>query len=398
MIWRRVAARLRCAGHWRWAATHLLTSGVIAASIAWLAFPDRPLLWPALWVSVVGTLGLAWWLALVAAVPGAVGWVLRVVAFAATALAGAWCWASVQLVIDQGRPLTATELLYRLSDPPSRGVVIDLLWSRETAIAALGFLLTVAAGRWLTGRLSRAGAWRLTLALLSLGLLAQLGLGWQALLAAMQQAQPDRPMDVPVAWPLVALGLLLAPLALWVLITALRRWLNTPLRCAVIAPPLAVFVWGLVIASGGWLDERDVLDRQRTVATPWSWLATWRMPQEPGHVGIDRVAAAALRQQPDPACWAAGGDEVLGALAGRYAGRGVVVVFLESHRLSDVDRLGAGAHGPGQTPGHPQHCGISTAGGEDHAVAAHAGARLSAWRAADPRIQCILRHRIAGRG
>lgn len=345
MPWRRVAARLRCAGQWRWSATHLLTSGIIAAGIAILSFPDRPLLWPALWVSLVGTLGAAWWLALGAVLPGWTGVVLRVAAFTATALAAAWCWASVQLVLDQGRPLSAGELLYRLSDPPSRGVVLDLLWSGEAAIALVVFLLSIAAGYWLIGRTSRAAALRLTIAVLCLGLFAQLALGWQALLASVQQAQPDRPLDVPVTWPLVVLGLLLAPAALWLFVVTLRRHLITRQRCTVALPPMALFAWGLVVAGGGWLDERDVLDRQRTVAAPWSWLATWRMPREPGHVAIDRAAAAALRQRPDPACWSAGGDDVLGALAGRYAGRGVVVVFLESHRLSDVDRLGSGAHG-----------------------------------------------------
>lgn len=95
-----------------------------------------------------------------------------------------------------------------------------------------------------------------------------------------------------------------------------------------------------------WSDEGWHLRNQQAVCAPWSRvvpapveeLAGYRFELQP-----DIAAMRRLRLDLGRAEWAAGPDAQLAPLAGRYRGRNVVVVLLESHRLSDVEPFGRGA-------------------------------------------------------
>jgi hypothetical protein len=58
---------------------------------------------------------------------------------------------------------------------------------------------------------------------------------------------------------------------------------------------------------------------------------------------FDFKVARKIRETEGSPFWADGADERLAPLAGRYQGRSVIVVLLESHRASDVSGLGEGA-------------------------------------------------------
>jgi phosphoglycerol transferase MdoB-like AlkP superfamily enzyme len=58
---------------------------------------------------------------------------------------------------------------------------------------------------------------------------------------------------------------------------------------------------------------------------------------------FDFEVARNIRETEESPFWAAGPDEKLASLAGRYRGRSIIVVLLESHRASDISGLGEGA-------------------------------------------------------
>jgi hypothetical protein len=58
---------------------------------------------------------------------------------------------------------------------------------------------------------------------------------------------------------------------------------------------------------------------------------------------FDFAVAKNIRETEESPFWADGADETLAPLVGRYQGRSVIVVMLESHRASDISGLGEGA-------------------------------------------------------
>lgn len=109
-------------------------------------------------------------------------------------------------------------------------------------------------------------------------------------------------------------------------------------------------VGGIFALGSEWFGDPDYYVKvQRPFSAPWSWTQDYRYtPHDNGPISelaADAAAAAEVRKEFDPAFWAAGPDPTLGSLCGRYQGRNLVVLLLESHRLSDVTPFGDDAFG-----------------------------------------------------
>jgi len=76
-------------------------------------------------------------------------------------------------------------------------------------------------------------------------------------------------------------------------------------------------------------------------SSPWSIAHKPYRDDETREFDFD--LARKIRETEENPFWADGHDETLAPLAGRYQGRSVIVVMLESHRASDISGLGEGA-------------------------------------------------------
>lgn len=103
-----------------------------------------------------------------------------------------------------------------------------------------------------------------------------------------------------------------------------------------------VLVAGHLLLQGQAVIEPRLAERYLTGASaPWSSIHA----QPSYERRLDLEAARAVRLAADPPIWDESPAALIPQLAGRYAGRSVVLVMLESHRLSDVDGLGQGSLG-----------------------------------------------------
>ena len=88
--------------------------------------------------------------------------------------------------------------------------------------------------------------------------------------------------------------------------------------------------------------------REKALCAPWTFGRRYLAPTAaPGETVLEEnpEGARAVRRGVAPPFWAPGPEPALAPLAGRYRGRNVVLVLLESHRLADVAPFGEGAHG-----------------------------------------------------
>lgn len=100
-----------------------------------------------------------------------------------------------------------------------------------------------------------------------------------------------------------------------------------------------VLLAGTLVASGwvqGW--RHASLEACRA---PWAGSHFGRSAA--AHSPVDLAAARRIRREVQEPFWVQGPAPVLASLAGRYPGRSIVLVVLESHRASDVGGLGEGA-------------------------------------------------------
>jgi len=120
---------------------------------------------------------------------------------------------------------------------------------------------------------------------------------------------------------------------------------------------------GLLLVAG------TLLDRQRATIAPRlaeRYFSASSAPWSPVHVPprydqrLDLAVAREARRAVDPPAWADGPAERLAGLAGRYVGRSVVLLVLESHRAADVAGLGEGALG--HHPSSPRLSALAASG------------------------------------
>lgn len=156
-------------------------------------------------------------------------------------------------------------------------------------------------------------------------------------------------LSEPGGWATLAEGLLSVPSALLVLVIfgafpvlgrAARRLHRSNAR----------WLWARLLAGattyGGLLAQSPVLDPHlhegywEAARAPWFPFE----PAPPTTGRLDAHAAVALRARPEPPIWAPGPAEPLARLAGRYVGRSVMLVIMESHGARDVEVLGGGAY------------------------------------------------------
>lgn len=103
-----------------------------------------------------------------------------------------------------------------------------------------------------------------------------------------------------------------------------------------------VAVAGAVLVEGQAVIAPRLAERYIAAASaPWSSVHV--RPSYERRLNLD--AARAVGSAVDPPIWAEGPVPVLAGLAGRYPGRSVILVVLESHRASNVAGLGEGALG-----------------------------------------------------
>lgn len=135
---------------------------------------------------------------------------------------------------------------------------------------------------------------------------------------------------------------------------AVLSWLLGRIRPGASGWTLARMI-GFVLAAGQLLIRGQAVIEPRLAqhyAVPGS------APWSPVHVRpdyeqrLDLEKAREVRRAIDPPVWEDGPAEPFPGIAGRYVGRSVVVVVLESHRASDIARLGEGALG--HSPSSPR--------------------------------------------
>lgn len=116
-------------------------------------------------------------------------------------------------------------------------------------------------------------------------------------------------------------------------------------------------VTGYLLFQGRAVFEPRMAERYLTAASaPWS-----PVHLQPSYEHrLDLEAARAARLATEPPIWEDGPAPLLPQLAGRYAGRSVVLVMLESHRASEVDGFGEGAHG--HQPSSPRLAALANDG------------------------------------
>ena len=101
-----------------------------------------------------------------------------------------------------------------------------------------------------------------------------------------------------------------------------------------------VLVTGLLLTHGQAVIAPRLASRYISAASaPWS--AVHVRPSYEHTVNLD--AAREIRSALEPPIWTDGPAPLIPRLAGRYPGRSVILVVLESHRASDVAGLGEGA-------------------------------------------------------
>ncbi len=227
-------------------------------------------------LTAFGSLGVLLLMAVMAAVPGRTGWLLRSFSLAITALALAWFTAAVELNLDQGRSLHLNELWFRLTDPLTRDFVLSTAVSWRMA----GFIVVFVA--------------------------AVVG-------CALLFARAPFQLAIVIVLVLMTVG------------TLTNRW---------------------CLEGAWWSDATWHLRNQQIACAPWSRVVPAPVEELAGYQFVLKPDVAAMRRlrldltRPE---WAPGPDQQLAPLAGRYRGRNVVVILLESHRLSDVEPFGRGA-------------------------------------------------------
>lgn len=266
---------------WRWPAWNWMAS-LLAALVAFAVIVSGQVMpgWSpariALSLTTFGSLGILLLLALMAAVPGRAGWLLRAFCLAITACALAWFTAAVELNQDQGRSLHLHELWFRLSDPLTRDFVVTSMISWRMMAFILLFVGAVVGAALLLAR---------------------------------------APVQTAI---ILALTLLIGG-------TVANRW---------------------CLEGTWWSDASWHLRNQQIACAPWSRVVPAPVEELAGYQFVlkpDIATMRQLRQNLASPQWAPGPDPQFAQLAGRYRGRNVVVVLLESHRLSDVEPFGRGA-------------------------------------------------------
>jgi hypothetical protein len=219
-----------------------------------------------------GSLGILPWLSLAAALPAPLGRVTRVVPFLATFAGIPWLVASIELSQEQDRPLLWNEIVFRVTDAPSRPFLIETLTSRRMLAFVVSFAILTAALRWLALKVPRR----------------------------------------------VAIGCVAAALYAG-LVGNLLHGINGP---------------------------DDAL--ARTLCAPWTFRSRYLTvsPQDGEPIiEADLDGAKAVRHDFPSWSFAPGPDPALAPLAGRYPGRNVVLILLESHRLCGVPPYSEGSSG-----------------------------------------------------
>jgi hypothetical protein len=238
-------------------------------------------------------------LVLAALLPGWTGRVAFALLLSALTLGLAWHIASVTLYADQVRTLLWEELWFRCTDRLSRPFLIESLTAPGSIAFLLGCPALVVAVAWgLRRYAARAcchlalGAWILaagsTVALVGTGIA-----GGSGYLARVQ---------MPLAAP-------------WVVYRLSNGLAFDPTRAEDGADAIA----GAALGRTGEGSEAYRMD------------------------GPDVAAARAFRDAAQDPELAPGAEPLLAGLAGRYRDRAIIAIFLESHRLSDVDGIGQGA-------------------------------------------------------
>jgi hypothetical protein len=159
----------------------------------------------------------------------------------------------------------------------------------------------------------------------------------------------------PGSWRVLLEGLLTLPslglaLAVFGGVPLAGRRLAAALTPEAGAPIFSRLLCGAMVAGQLLVARRALFDTELgdrylvACSAPWSPVHGTRPAPRP----IQWEAAAEVRRRVAPPVWEAGADPVLSPLAGRYRGRSVVLVILESQRASDIAGLGEGAfhHAP----------------------------------------------------
>ncbi len=271
------------AQHWHWATVTLGLLVITAGAATWAHVPlHQPILIPALFAVVFASLHPTWLLAFIVIWPRWWGWTLRAVAFLVLNCLLFWHAASILSFADQGRPLLWDEVRDALANNLGRSFILSLLLSWKACL--LSITIPVAA----------TVLWRLTR-------------DWESRTHA-----------------LVSLSLIITMV----------------LGSRVTEKDLGVFD-----EDGGFL-----LYHLDPACAPWSAIhlkahqlfsGNMHKNQETEHSDLE--AARALLHQPSPWSWSEPGHPLLSSLAGKYVGRDVLVILLESHRLSFIAPHGEGS-------------------------------------------------------
>jgi len=103
----------------------------------------------------------------------------------------------------------------------------------------------------------------------------------------------------------------------------------------------AVMILGVAESQSTIFGHRMLSFYYEPASSPWSIAHKPYADDETRAFDFD--VAGNIRETEESPFWADGADETLAPLAGRYQGRAVIVVMLESHRASDISDLGEGA-------------------------------------------------------
>jgi hypothetical protein len=326
-------------------------------------------------------------------------WAQRAAALEASAVVAVGTLAAYATAVGSPPPLnvpTALAFLLLLGTPvvawaartaggepaaASKGVIARLAalrWDRALVFGVV--ILAVTLGKsawafpaavpyaWLAASYSALPLFGLCLLCLPGGRLGQLGtaVALTALLVAVVWDFASTEVVLALAEPLTWEDLLVRfedPASLRILAEGLRSWAALLLTLGVFGGfaalsrlvrrlPSAASAWtlacmvALVIGAGRLLIQGQAVieprlaERYLTAASaPWSPLHA--RPAYESH--LDLEAARAVRRSVEAPIWEEGPSSLLAPLAGRYAGRSVVLVVLESHRASDIEGLGEGA-------------------------------------------------------